>query len=259
MLRRFRMAWLMSTMLIAGCASLPEPDRAHGAFVAREVEVGGTLRRYQVFVPSRAASGAKPAVVVFLHGSGEIGTDGVKPTLVGLGPYLRSHQDEFPAIVVFPQLREGESWDDGADFAFAALRAASEEFQGDPDRTYLTGISLGGYGVWTLARLQPQRFAALVPVCGGIGRDTTTAPYAETAQRFRDKPIWIFHGAKDDDVLPEQSRRIAAELKSIGARDARYTEFPDADHNAWDPAYATPELWAWMFAQRPETFDKAPL
>lgn len=240
----------MLMLLFAGCATLPSPDRAHGGFVAREVAVNGEMRRYQAFVPSRAAGGAKPPVLVFLHGSGEIGEDGVKPTLIGLGPHLRSHADDFPAIVVFPQIREGESWDDGADFAFAALRAASAEFNGDPDRTYATGLSLGGYGVWTLARLQPRLFAALVPICGGIGRDTATAPYAETARQFRDEPIWIFHGAKDDDVLPEQSRRIAAELKSIGARDARYTEFPDANHNAWDPAYATPELWTWLWQQR---------
>lgn len=246
----FRIASLMLMIFSAGCATLPSPDRAHGGFVSREATVHGEVRRYQVFVPSRAAGGARPPVVVFLHGSGEIGVDGVKPTQVGLGPHLRSHPDDFPAIVVFPQIREGESWDDGADFAFAALRAASAEFNGDPDRTYLTGVSLGGYGVWTLARLQPGLFAALVPVCGGIGRDTATAPYAETARRFRDEPIWIFHGAKDDVVPPDQSRRIAAELRSIGARDARYTEFPDADHNAWHPAYGMQELWTWMFAQR---------
>lgn len=247
---RFWIASLMLMVLLAGCATtLPSSDRAHGGFVARETTVNGEVRRYQVFVPSHAAGGAKPAVVVFLHGSGEIGVDGIKPTLSGLGPYLRSHLDDFPAIVVFPQIREGESWDDGADFAFAALRAASAEFNGDPDRTYLTGISLGGYGVWTLARLQPDLFAALVPICGGIGRDTATAPYTETARQFRDKPVWIFHGAEDDVVPPDQSRRMAAELKKIGARDAHYTEFPDANHNSWDPAYATPELWVWMFAQ----------
>lgn len=250
MTHTFRNAMLLMLSLIAGCASLPSPDRTQGGFVERQVEVNGVMRRYQVFVPARAASGVHPAVVLFLHGAGEIGEDGAKPTLIGLGPFLRAHRDEFPAIVVFPQIREGESWDDGADFAFAALQAATEDFGGNPDRTYLTGISLGGYGVWTLARLQPQRFAALVPVCGGIGRDTATAPYAETARQFRDKPVWIFHGAKDDAVPPDQSRRIAAELKRIGARDARYTEFPDVGHNAWDPAYATPELWRWLFAQQ---------
>ena len=249
---RFRIASLMLMILSAGCATLPALEPAHGGFVARETTVNGEVRRYQVFVPSLTAGGAKPRVVLFLHGSGEIGEDGFKPTLSGLGPYLRSHPD-FPAIVVFPQIREGESWDDGADFAFAALRAATAEFHGDPDRTYLTGLSLGGYGVWTLARLQPRLFAALVPICGGIGRDTATAPYAETARQFRDEPIWIFHGAKDDDVPPEQSRRIAAELKAIGARDARYTEFPDANHNAWDPAYATAELWTWLWRQRRTT------
>lgn len=251
MIHGFRIATLMLITLLAGCVTTLAPsDRAHGKFVAREVEVGGALRRYQVFVPARAAARGKPAIILFLHGAGEIGDDGVKPTLIGLGPYVRARADTFPAIVVFPQIRDGESWDDGAPFALAALRAAAREFDGDPDRTYLTGVSLGGYGVWTLARLQPQLFAALVPICGGVGRDTATAPYQETASRFRDTPTWIFHGAKDDVVLPEQSRRMAAALKSAGATDARYTEFPDANHNSWDPAYAMPELWAWMFAQK---------
>lgn len=248
---RFRTAFLLMMILLAGCATtLSPPDRAHGAFVAREVEVDGAMRRYQVFVPARAASGEKPPVVLFLHGAGERGEDGVKPTLVGLGPYANAHADTFPAIVVFPQVRENEGWDDAIPFALAALDAATREFGGDRERTYLTGISMGGYGVWTLARFQPDLFAALVPICGGIGRDTATAPYTETASQFRDKPIWIFHGAKDDVVPPDQSRRTAAELKKIGARDAHYTEFPDANHNSWDPAYATPELWGWLFAQR---------
>ncbi len=248
---RFRTASLLMMILLAGCATtLPSPDRAHGAFVAREVEVDGAMRRYQVFVPARAASGEKPPVVLFLHGAGERGDDGAKQMLVGLAPYVRAHAATFPAIVVFPQVRENQGWDDTDAFALAALEAATREFGGDRERTYLTGISMGGYGTWSLARQQPQRFAALVPVCGAVGKYLATAPFAETARQFRDKPIWIFHGAKDDVVPPDQSRRMAAELKKIGARDAHYTEFPDADHNSWDPAYATPELWSWMFAQR---------
>src|SRR5690606_21984124 len=146
-----------------------------------------------------------------------------------------------------------------ADVAFAQLDAATRELGGDPDRTYLTGLSMGGYGVWDYALRQSYRFAALVPVCGGLvhprrpsmavtGLDGEADPYAATAQRLRDKPIWIFHGAKDDLVPTEYSRRLEAEFKTAGARDARYTEFADANHNSWDPAYATPELWTWLFA-----------
>jgi pimeloyl-ACP methyl ester carboxylesterase len=78
-----------------------------------------------------------------------------------------------------------------------------------------------------------------------------TDPYAAAAARLHDIPTWIFHGAQDDLVPPEYSRRMQAALQAAGARDARYTEFPDANHNSWDPAYAqTPELWDWLFVRR---------
>lgn len=261
MIYRYRLvAILMMMTLLSGCA--PVPHSAGDGFVAREIVVDGQSHRYQVFVPARSTADSKPPVILFLHGSGERGDDGVKPTQSGLGPYLRAHAESFPAIVVFPQVPEDQEWSDNAALAFAALDASSKEFGGDADRTYLTGLSMGGYGTWELALLRPYRFAALVPICGGITHpgDRATVevrsvsgasdPFAETARRLRDKPIWIFHGAKDDIVLPEQSRRMAAALKSAGATDARYTEFPDANHNSWDPAYASPELWTWLFAQK---------
>lgn len=261
MVARFFMAFSLM-ISFSGCIGAPPPNGEHDLFLAREIVVDGATHRYRVFVPTHRTGGEKPPVVLFLHGSGERGSDGVKQTQSGLGPYVRAHADAFPAIVVFPQVPENQEWSDNAALAFAALDAATREFSGDSDRTYLTGLSMGGYGTWELALLQPTRFAALVPICGGITppRDRPTLevrtvsgaadPFAETAIRLRDEPIWIFHGAKDDVVLPEQSRRMAAALKSAGATDARYTEFPDANHNSWDPAYATPELWAWMFAQK---------
>jgi predicted peptidase len=79
-------------------------------------------------------------------------------------------------------------------------------------------------------------------------------PYATLARRLRHLPMWIFHGAKDDVVPPDDDRRLYAALQSAGA-DVRYTEFPDANHNSWDAAYATPELWPWLFAQRRNAAD----
>lgn len=250
---------------LSACASPPTGEttpRAPG-FVQREVVVHGRAHRYQVFVPSPAA-GAAPPVILFLHGSGERGDDGIKPTLSGLGPHVRANADGFPAIVVFPQVPEKGEWQ-GAnlDVAVAALDAATAEFNGDRDRTYLTGMSMGGYGTWELALAQPRRFAALVPVCGAVRRISDERalqvtpvagdpdPYAAIAEALRGVPVWIFHGAKDDVVPPDDDRRLIAAFRAADARDARYTEFPDANHNAWDPVYArTPELWRWLFAQR---------
>ena len=254
------LAIVSSTM--SACMKIPARP-VSGTFVARELVVDGSTHRYQVFVPASAKTDASTPVILFLHGSGERGSDGVLQTQAGLGPYVRAHADTFPAIVVFPQAAQDSEWA-GAnlDMALAELDAATQEFGGDPDRTYLTGLSMGGYGTWQLALQTRDRFAALVPICGGLSippdRPTMRVdavagaadPFRAAATRLRNDPIWIFHGAKDDLVLPEESRRMAAALKAAGARDARYTEFPDANHNSWDAAYATPELWTWLFAQR---------
>ncbi|WP_202839482.1 alpha/beta hydrolase-fold protein [Luteimonas saliphila] len=251
---------LMLAAMLAGCASAPQRGE-RGEFFERELAVDGRVHRYQVFVPARAAAPGKAPVVLFLHGSGERGDDNRRQVAVGLGPYVRSRTDDFPAIVVFPQAPEGSEWNQLADVAFAQLDAATREFGGDPDRTYLTGLSMGGYGAWELALRQSYRFAAVVPVCGGLvhprrpsmavtGLADEADPYAAVAQRLRAMPVWIFHGAQDDLVSPEYSRRLDAAFRAAGARNVRYTEFPDANHNSWDPAYATPELWTWLFAQR---------
>ena len=153
--------------------------------------------------------------------------------------YFTFVADELPALC--------QSW--------FPLSAARED-------NFAAGLSMGGYGTWELALQQPQRFAALVPICGGLTVDWTDRrpsmvahsvvsapdPFAEAARRLKDVPVWIFHGGKDDVVPPAQSRRMDAALKQAGG-DVRYTEFPDANHNSWDPAYATPGLWTWLFQQ----------
>lgn len=250
----------IAVLLLGGCMSTP--TRSTGSFVERNLEIAGETRRYQVFVPASAAGGRTPPVIVFLHGSGERGSDGAKQTLVGIGPYLRAHQDRFPAIVVFPQAPDETEWAGNANLVFATLDAATREFHGDPDRTYLTGLSMGGYGTWDMAMRAPGRFAALAPVCGGVvhprrpsmgvsGIAGAANPYAAVAARLKDTPVWQFHGALDDVVSPDYSRQMNAALQAAGARDARLTIFPDANHNSWDATYSqTPELWTWLFAQK---------
>lgn len=247
-------------LLLAACSTF-SPLPARGVFLEREILVDGTTYRYQVFAPARSSVVGKPAVILFLHGSGERGNDNRKQAEVGLGPYVRANAETFPGIVVFPQAPADTEWNQLADVVFAQLEEAMQEFGGDPDRVVLTGLSMGGYGVWDYALRAPDRFAALVPVCGGLlhpkrpsmdvgGLAGLQDPYADVAQRLRHMPVWIFHGARDDVVSPEYSRRMAAALQASGAENARFTEFPDANHNSWDPAYSrTPELWEWVFSQ----------
>lgn len=258
-----RLAMVMLALICTACATYghkPAPS-AHGRFVERQISVAGDTQRYQVFVPAQQGDGKRP-VIVFLHGSGERGRDNQAQVKVGIGAYVRAHMDDFPAIVVFPQAPEGSEWNQNASMVFAQVDAATREFGGDPRRTYLTGLSMGGFGTWDLALREPERFAALVPICGGLvapGRPSMTVasvagagdPYAAAAAQLKEVPAWIFHGAKDDLVLPEYSRRMYAALRAAGASDVHYTEFADANHNSWDPAYLhTPQLWAWLFAQQ---------
>ncbi len=256
----FRMAMLC--LLLASCSHVATQSRPAGEFLERSVEAAGATHRYQVFVPASAANAGKPPpVILFLHGSGERGNDNQAQVPVGIGAYVRQHMDDFPAIVVFPQAPADSEWNQVADVVFAQLDAATREFGGDTDRTYLTGLSMGGFGTWDYALREPGRFAALVPVCGGLVIERRPSmnvaavaraddPYAAAAARLKNVPSWIFHGAKDDLVPPEYSRRMHAALRDAGAKDAHYTEFPDANHNSWDPAYQhTPELWQWLFAQ----------
>lgn len=251
---------LASTMGLPGCRSMP--SKSAGEFVQRQVTVQGLQRGYQVFVPASSTTKGKLPVILFLHGSGERGSDNRIQLDAGLGPYVRKHLADFPAIVVFPQVEEDGEWmGANVEMALAATEAATREFNGDPSRTYLTGLSMGGYGTWETALKAPDRFAALVPICGGIlvpggGRAlyvtevaNAADPYAALASRVKHVSIWIFHGAKDDIVLPKDDRKTFAALKAVGA-DVQYTEFPDAGHNSWDATYNHEPMWQWLFAQR---------
>ncbi len=225
-------------------------------FPAREFMRDGRRVRYRLHAPP-GASPARP-VLLFLHGSGECGTDNLAQTHVGLGPALLRGVVPFPLLTVMPQLPPGASWQDAhAEDALAAVQDACVHAAGDPARVALSGLSRGGYGVWQLALTQPRRFRALIPVCAGI---TATAgnpdlrvaalagspdPWRAAAQALREVPVWMVHGARDTVIPVEQSRRMAAALREAGAT-PRYRELPGLGHNAWDAAYGDAALWRWL-------------
>lgn len=230
-------------------------------FVERSVDIHGKSYRYQVFVPANLKK--HPAVVLFLHGSGERGSDNQKQLSQGLPPWLKEHLD-FPAVVVMPQAPDDTEWTDAADaaMAMAALEKSVKEFDGDRRRLYLTGLSMGGYGSWQLAVDHPGTFAAAAIICGGIqalpGDDRNLRihgvpegddPFAWVARNIGKLPVWIFHGGDDNVVPTEQSRKMNAALVKRKA-DVKYSEFPGVNHGSWQKAYATPELWDWMFAHK---------
>ena len=265
-MRLHRFLSLLSLLLLCLAMTACQPRSeapASGHFVTRTLDLEGRTWRYAVFVPARAQAANELPVVLFLHGSGERGDDGHAQTTAGLGPWLRRNADTFPALVVMPQVPDDGEWIGmPARLALAALEAASAEFGGDRSRTYLTGMSMGGYGTWEVALMAPGRFAALVPVCAGVlaprierpGLFVTPVagaddPLAELVARLRQVPVWMFHGAKDNVVLPDDSRRVYQASQAAGAG-FRYTEYPDGTHNAWDAAYSDAAMWQWLFSQR---------
>jgi predicted peptidase len=252
------------TVAILMSESLAGAQTSETGFLNRSVVIDGTAYAYQVYVPREYRPSTAWPIILALHGAGERGNDGLLQTQVGLGSAIRRHADRYPAIVVFPQRSPNATWQDfGATLALAALDRSIAEFKTDPSRVYLTGLSMGGNGAWYLAYRNPDRFAALVVVCGFVSGRTGASgssyaaiapasasdPFGEVAQRVARLPIWIFHGDADKSVPVEESRNMAAALKAIGAN-VQYTELPGVGHNSWDPAYEMEALAKWLFEQR---------
>src|SRR5881394_3435489 len=230
-------------------------------FLDRSITVGNRAYHYQVYVPADYASQPSWPAILFLHGAGERGDDGLLQTNVGVGAAIRQNASRYPAIVVFPQVPRDSQWvGTPADMAVAALQQTMREFHVDPKRVYLTGLSMGGNGTWYIAYRHPELFAAVVPICGWIRdfpqfRGSQPVVPGDSAQimpllvqKLGKTPIWIFHGEVDQVVNVNGSREPAAALKAAGA-DVHYTELLGLNHNSWDAAYASEEFRTWLFAQ----------
>lgn len=227
---------------------------AAGRFILRELpRDAADASRYAVWVPAGAENQRGLPVILALHGSGECGSDGQRPTTVGLGPVLPDAQSPCPALVVFPQARPDEVWcGAAAQRALATLDAVVAEFSADPKRVALTGLSLGGAGAWCLAAMQPQRFYRLAVVCGWLDVShlqpelrTVAAPQRVVAERLRGVAVRIFHGAADTVVPRVGSRTMAAALHAAGVA-VDYVEYPGVGHDAWVPTYRTSGLVSWL-------------
>lgn len=236
-------------------------DSAAAPFELHTVRVANRATTYAVWVPPGYDRLQKWPCLVFLHGSGECGTDGAKPTLVGLGPAIRAHPERWPCVVVMPQKpTEDSEWEEHEELVLACLRAVRKRYRIDPERIALSGMSQGGHGTWVLATRHPDLFSCLAPVCG-YGRARTVAT------RVAHLPVWAFHGLRDDVVDPQDTQDIVAAIQEErrarglvpdGPAGARATLYPDLNHGCWDAAYGEPELPAWLFAQRRARGGAAP-
>lgn len=233
---------VISFFLLTGCSASKEWTLATGQHphsFEKEVIKKASLN-FLLYLPKNYGEPGKTyPLLMFLHGSGERGNDLNKLKVHSI-PNIVDGKDDFPFIVVSPQCPEGKRWD--AEELNLLLDDIIARLPIDTTRVYLTGLSMGGYGTWKFAAAYPERFAAIAPVCGGGTLEDTW--------RLRDMPVWAFHGAKDDLVLPIESERMIESLKRMGNMKVKYTVYPEANHNSWDATYANPELYEWFLQHK---------
>ena len=216
--------------------------------------------RFQVYLPEEYRKNDRRPwpIVLFLHGRGERGEEGMWQTQIGLPLELRDHPERWPFIVVMPQCTFPHFWTDAEmlHMAMATLDQETAEFHADRDRTYLTGLSLGGYGAWELAKLYPQRWAAIVIASGGPfwsyaperWQEAATLP-ATYARPVGHTPVWLFHGSEDHVVPVRESELMYNALKANGGH-VRLWIYQGLHHDSWTRGYNEPELPHWMLAHR---------
>ena len=156
-------------------------------------------------------------------------------------PKLMAQGQDLPCIVISPQLPKGDFWVRESDALLNILDEVNKLYRVDQRKVNVTGNSLGAFGAIALVAREPERFASLVPICGG-------ADYLDSL-RLRDVPIWAFHGEKDPIIPVEESQRLVRLVNQIGGK-ARLTIYPDMGHNCWSLAYSDPALWDWILAQK---------
>jgi predicted peptidase len=224
---------------------LPSPkaraDANAPGFHLRTVKTPTGERKYTLFVPNGYDGSKAFPAVLFLHGSGERGDDGIKGGQIGLGAAILAHPERFPALVILPQASQNWQADsDDGKAALAALDDVSASYKVDPSRVALTGLSMGGAGTWSIASAFPGKFSAIAPVCGRGKPDAVEA--------IKGLPTWIIVGDEDGMSTVQNARSMAQALRDAGAT-PRQTEYRAVGHNSWDRAYNDPALFAWLISR----------
>jgi predicted peptidase len=223
-----------ATLSLAAEDQKAEPGKQEPQKLERTIKV---TMDYLLYLPKDYAEKDSWPLLLFLHGAGERGEnlDRVKahgpPKLIAAGK-------ELPFIVVSPQCRS-RGWQPHE--LSALLDEIVEKYKVDKERIYVTGLSMGGFGTWALAAHTTNRFAALVPICGGGDPNM--------ARRLSHIAIWVFHGAKDPTVPLKRSEEMVEAIKKAGGN-VKFTVYPEAGHDSWTEAYNDPQLYEWLFQQK---------
>ncbi|MEK7793257.1 MAG: alpha/beta hydrolase [Candidatus Hydrogenedentota bacterium] len=240
-----RMIWIATVVAaVTGSAAADDAKaKVETGLVQFKTTASDGERTCALYVPPDYTPKKKWPLIVFLHGMGERGNDGLKQTTVGIGHAIEANADRFPCLVVMPQCSPDYVWTAAAalEHIDATIETVLREYSIDKDRVVLTGLSMGGFGSFHYGALHPEMFSCVAPVCGG-GQVTA----AETLAKL---PMWVFHGADDTVVPPARSQTMVEAIRAAGG-DVKYTEYPGVGHNSWDNAYGDPEAIKWMLSQK---------
>jgi predicted peptidase len=239
----FPISIIVTILFIGGCKStVNQTEVKTGQYEqSLEKEIKTTINvHYMLYIPEEYSTSEKEwPLILFLHGAGERGDDLSKVLVHGPPKLIAKENKKFPFVIVSPQCPERDSW--SSKMQIATLNALLDEivskYRIDQKRIYVTGLSMGGFGTWTLAAAYPDRFAAIAPICGGGN--------PEDAEKIAHLPIWVFHGAKDQTVPIERSEEMVEALKKAGSQ-VKFTVYPEANHDSWTVTYENPELYDWF-------------
>jgi predicted peptidase len=242
-----------SLLLIPACSTMHHQNASSGETAAHFDGVIKVSFDYLVHLPPEMKKQKEWPAIIFLHGSGERGTNVWQVAKHGPPNVVKTNND-FPFIVISPQCPPEHRWQ--ADEVIAFVKSMEQQYPIDADRVYLTGLSMGGFGTWSTLMAEPDMFAAAVPICGGAETNELTRLPKKKLEQVRHLPIWVFHGAKDPTVPVKYSEEMVAALKKINA-DVKLTIYPDALHDSWTQTYANPELYDWLLAQNRKNNERA--
>ena len=197
---------------------------------------GGHLNYLEYIPPSE---NEKHPLIIYIHGAGSRGSNLSEMADIGPIKELKNGRN-INAVIVAPQCHR-ETWFDLFETLAEFINQYRRKDNIDSNRVYIMGVSMGAYAVWQLCISHPEWFAAAVPICGG-------GMYWNAA-RLKRLPVWAFHGALDNVVYPEESLKMVSAVNKNGGN-AKLTVFEHDDHNSWDSAFSSDEMWEWLFIQK---------
>lgn len=234
---------LMATAPRAEAADQPQPGVQVAAATEVTLGAGDAARQatvhYLIALPKDYDEQDKHPLMIFLHGRGECGSDLERVKVHG-PPKIVKNGNSTEFIIVSPQSPAGEWWN--VEKLSQLLDQLLATTKADPDRVYLTGLSMGGFGTWSWAAKEPERFAAAIPICGGGD--------PKNADKLVDLPIWVFHGGKDPVVSLSRSEAMVDAIRDAGGTNVKLTVYPEAGHDSWTETYNNAEIYKWLLSHQ---------